>query len=158
MIQEGLWKKQRKRRKGRRWRERKECWGQMLQLDGSKHMWIEGEYWTLMKFIDDATSLVFMRFYKSESFEAAVDLTIRYFNEFGIPKSIYTDRGGVYKVNNNNPDNLLITHYEFGLNRLGINLIHARSPQAKGRVERSFQSDQKRLVPELKLFKISSIV
>lgn len=157
MLQEGLWKKQRKRRRRRRWRERKECFGQMLQLDGSEHKWVADEYWVLVKFVDDATGRIFMRFYKNESFESVVDLSIRYLKIFGKPRSIYTDRGGVYKVNNNNEDGQRITDYERSLNMLGIELIHALSPQAKGRVERSFQTDQQRLVRELKAYGITDI-
>ncbi len=157
MLSDGLWEKERKRKPGRRWRQRKEHFGQMVQMDGSKHLWIGNEYWALMKLVDDATGRVFMRFYASESYASVVDLNIRYFKKFGIPASIYTDRGSVYKVNTNNPDDILITHYERGLGNLGVELIHARSPQAKGRVERSFNTDQKRLVRELKLIGITTI-
>jgi transposase len=157
MITEGLWVQQRKRKRRRRWRARKECFGQMLQLDGSEHQWVTGIYWTLLKFIDDATGRIFMRFYPSESYESVSDLTIRYIKTFGKPCTIYTDRGGVYKVNINNDDGELMTNYERNLATINIELIHAYSPQAKGRVERSFSTDQQRLVRELDFHNIKSI-
>lgn len=156
MMQEGLWTKQRKRRAGRRWRERKECFGQMVQLDGSRHKWVPDQWWTLLKFVDDATGRVFMRFYDAESYDNVADLTIRYLKAFGKPTSIYTDRGGVYKVTVNNDEGDLITRYGKVLRELGVELIHANSPQAKGRVERSFNTDQQRLVRELVLAGITS--
>lgn len=159
LLEAGLWKRQRKRRCRRKWRERKACFGQMLQLDGSSHKWIvsSDEYWTLLKFIDDATGRVFARFYSAETHAHVVDLTIRYFKKFGKPISIYTDRGGVYKINNNNEDGERITNYDRALTSVGVELIHAYSPQAKGRVERSFLTDQARLVRELALHEITTM-
>jgi len=159
LIDKELWKKQRKRVKHRQWREPKEHCGQMVQLDGSRHIWVSGSgtYWTLIKIIDDATGKVFARFYPSESYEHVADLTIRYIKTYGKPASIYTDCGGVFKVNKSNENNDYITQYERALGAIGIVLIHAYSPQAKGRVERSFQTDQDRLVKELSLRSVTSM-
>jgi hypothetical protein len=79
-----------------------------------------------------------------------------YIEEYGRPASFYSDRGVVYKVNNNNPDNDKITQYKRSLDELNTKLIHARSPEAKGRVERLFETLQDRLVKELRLANIST--
>ena len=159
LMKNGLWQKRRKRSKHLKWRTPKEHLGQLVQLDGFSHKWVEGgnEYWTLIKFIDDATKRTFARFYPSESYEHVVDLTIRYINKFGKPVAVYSDRGGVYKVNNGNENDDRITQYERALNEIGIELKHAYSPQAKGRIERSFLTDQDRLVKELQLRNITGM-
>lgn len=159
LIANGLHATRRKSRKHRKWREPKEHLGQMLQLDGSPHLWIAGGsvYWTLIKFIDDATKRTYARFYLSESHANVVDLTIRYINKYGKPRSIYTDRGGVYKVNTHNENDDYITQYEHSLNEIDIELKHANSPEAKGRIERSFKTDQDRLVKEMYLRGITTI-
>lgn len=152
LIREKLWHKQRKRKKHRRWRKPKDFFGEMVQVDGSIHVWVEGQTWTLLRFIDDATkTILWMEFAKSESWEGLARATINYFSKHGMPISLYADRGSVFKVNVNNEENEFITQYQRALNRLDIELIHAYSPQAKGRVERSFRTDQDRLVKELKL-------
>lgn len=158
MIKDGVWQRKRNRKKHRKWRERKENYGQMLQLDGSLHRWIAGsdEYWTLIKFIDDATGKIYARFYGSESYENVADCTKKYIQKYGIPISIYADRGSVFKVNNRD-DNDFITQYQRAISELDVRLIPAYSPQAKGRVERSFQTDQDRLVKEMKLRGIRSM-
>ena len=159
LIKNGLWQKKRKRNKHRKWREPKEHLGQLVQLDGSPHKWIQGSdtYWTLIKFIDDATKRTYARFYPSEAHKYVVDLTIRYIKKYGKPAVVYTDRGGVYKVNSGNENDELITQYERALSEINIELKHAHSPQAKGRVERSFSTDQDRLVKELKLHNITTM-
>ena len=142
------------------WRERKECLGEMVQLDGSPHDWFEdrAEPCTLLAFIDDATSnILWLEFAESESTESLMKSTKSYVEESGKPASIYVDRGVVYKVNQNNPDNERITQYGRAMNELHIKLIHARSPEAKGRVENLFGTLQDRLVKELRLANISTI-
>lgn len=158
MIKDGVWQRKRNSKKHRKWRERKENYGQMEQLDGSWHKWIADcdEYWTLIKFIDDATGRVYARFYESESYASVADCTKRYIQKYGVPISIYADRGSVFKVNNRD-DNDFITQYQRALSELDVRLIPAYSPQAKGRVERSFQTDQDRLVKEMKLRGIRSM-
>jgi hypothetical protein len=142
------------------WRERKGCFGEMVQLDGSPHHWFEdrADPCTLIAFIDDATSQVlWLEFTESESTESLMKSTKSYIEEFGRPASFYADRGVVYKVNHNNPDNDKITQYKRALDELHIRLIHARSPEAKGRVENLFGTLQDRLVKELRLANVSSI-
>ena len=159
LIKNGQWQKKRKRNKHRKWREPKEHSGQLVQLDGSPHKWIESSdtYWTLIKFIDDTTKRTYARFYPSEAHEHVVDRTIRYIKKYGKPVAIYTDRAGVYKVNNGNENGDLTTQYERALSEIDIELKHAYSPQAKGRIERSFSTDQDRLVKELKLHNITTM-
>lgn len=158
MIIEGLWQRQRKRKKHKKWRKPREFFGELVQLDGSIHAWVKGEKWTLLKFVDDATkTILWMEFAKAESLEGVATATINYFTKYGMPVSLYTDKGSVFKVNINNNDNEFFTQYQRALSELGCNIIHANSPQAKGRVERSFHTDQDRLVKELKLEGINNI-
>ena len=160
MIEAGIWKSKQKKVKVRLCRERKACLGMMIQVDGSPHPWLEdrGPPCTLLAFIDDATSaLGHLEFFQSESTEALMQATKKYLLKHGRPLSLYTDRGGVFKVNTCNPDNDKLTQYGRALKELDIELIHARSPQAKGRVERVFQTLQDRLVKELRLNHISTL-
>ena len=158
LINEGLWHKKRKRKQHRRWRKPKDLFGEMVQLDGSPHIWFDGQEWTLLRFVDDATrEILWMEFVPSESYKSIANATIKYFLKHGMPLSLYTDRGKVFKVNVNNEENEFITQYQRALSQLGVKLIHAYSPQAKGRVERGFQTDQDRLVKELKLASITNI-
>jgi len=164
MIKEGIRKVKTKKVVVKHfWRERKECFGEMVQLDGSPHDWFEGrndmyDMCTLIAFIDDATSnILWLEFAESESTESLMKSTRSYIEESGRPASFYVDRGVVYKVNQNNPDNDKITQYGRAMNELHIKLIHARSPEAKGRVENLFGTLQDRLVKELRLANISTI-
>ena len=154
MIEVNLWKPKIKKVNRHYCRERKESLGEMVQLDGSPHHWFEqrGPACTLLAFIDDATSqILHLEFAKSESTESLMVSTKSYIEEFGRPVSLYTDRGSVYKVNLGNEDGDKITQYKRALDEIDINLIWARSPQAKGRVERLFETLQDRLVKELRL-------
>lgn len=161
MTKEGLWKVKIVRTITKHfWRERKPCFGEMVQLDGSPHDWFEGraEKCTLIAFIDDATSqILWLEFAKSESVESLMKSTRSYIETYGKPASFYADRGSVYKVNKNNPDNDKITQYGRAMNEIHVKLINARSPEAKGRVENLFGTLQDRLVKELRLANISSI-
>lgn len=160
MIEAGIWKKGYKRGIHRQWRERKDRYGEMQQLDGSEHDWFEGRapYCTLIKFVDDATSTItWAEFAPSESFCSLANATKNYLEKNGKPMSFYTDRGKVFKVNVYNELEEFITEYERILKELGIRLHHALSPQAKGRIERSFRTDQDRLVKLMRMKKISSI-
>jgi len=161
MIKNGLRKSKSVRKVVKHfWRERKPCFGEMVQIDGSPHDWFEGrgEICTLIAFIDDATSqILWLEFAKSESTESLMKSTRSYIECFGKPASLYSDRGVVYKVNNNNPDNDKITQYGRAMNELHVKLIHARCPEAKGRVENLFGTLQDRLVKELRLAGISTI-
>jgi len=159
LIEGGEWQVRGKRRKHCRWRERRESYGEMLQLDGSHHDWLEGRgpKMVLMKFVDDATSRVFGRFYEYEGTLPALDLTLRYIKKYGIPRQIYTDKHTTYKawreatieemLNNEEPK----SEFKRIVEGLGVSMINANSPQAKGRVERNFKTDQDRLVKEMRL-------
>ena len=159
MIENGLWQGKKRKIKHRQRRERKHFFGEMIQLDGSPHDWFEGrnEKCTLLVFIDDATSkAVWLEFVKSESTKAVMQATRNYVTNFGIPKQFYVDFGGVFRVNTNNPDHEKITQWERCCSEMGINVTHAHSPQAKGRVERANKTFQDRLVKELRLAGINS--
>jgi len=159
LIEEHLWIKKRKRSKHRKWRPRKEYYGEMVQLDGSIHDWFEGrnEKCCLLACVDDATGKVWGRFAKTESYKTVLSATKDYCLQNGKPIAFYTDRGGVFKVNLNNPDSVYKTQFERALKELDIKIIHALSPQAKGRVERFYKTAQDRLVKELRLENISNI-
>lgn len=160
MTKEGLWKAKRKKINRHYFRERKEAFGEMVQADGSPHRWFEerAPACTLIGFIDDATSQILkLDFTDSESTMNLMRVTKDYLEEFGRPVSLYVDRGGVYKVNLHNAEEDKITQYKRALDEVEIELIWARSPQAKGRVERLFETLQDRLVKELRLRGISDM-
>ena len=160
LIGESLW--QVKGVKGKRhlqWRERKGHSGEMIQMDGSHHNWLEnrGSWLVLMGFIDDATNKFFGRFYEYEGTIPAMDGLKRYIDKHGIPTCIYLDRHSTYKSHSKQTieDELegekAKSQFEKSCEELGIELIHANSPQAKGRIERLFKTLQDRLVKELRL-------
>lgn len=160
MIKESLWRAKVKKVNRHYCRERKESFGEMVQADGSPHKWFEDRApaCTLLGFIDDATSkIVYLEFALSESTETLMKSTRKYLTKSGRPASMYVDRGSVYKVNLKNEDGEKITQYKRALDELDINLIWARSPQAKGRVERLFETLQDRLVKELRLRGVNDI-
>ena len=165
LIEEGIPYKKRKKRPHRQWRERKECYGQMVQMDGSHHKWFEnrGEPCVLMGYIDDATGRPFARFYTYEGTLPAMDSFKRYIKKNGIPLSVYLDKHTTYKstgkpsLEDELNDTIPLSQFERSLKELGVEVIHANSPQAKGRVERIFNTFQDRLVKEMRLDKISSI-
>ncbi len=160
LIKEGLWVAGKRRIAYRKRRERKPCFGVMIQLDGSPHDWFEGRgpKCTLLVFIDDATSqLVWLEFAPSESFDAIMNATLKYFKKHGRPGSFYVDYGSVFSVNTNNPDREKITQFERAMKELDVEIIHARSPQAKGRVERVNRTLQDRLTKDMRLAGISTI-
>ena len=158
MTEAGLWRPKRQKIKHRKWRERKTCFGELIQMDGSDHDWFEGRAprSTLLAFIDDATGrVVHAEFAQSESNASCFAATRRYVEAFGRPLAIYVDRGKVFSVNLGNENKDRVTQYGRALAELSIKLILALSPQAKGRVERLFGTLQDRLVKELRLNSIS---
>lgn len=165
LIKEALWQaKARRVRKSLTWRERKAHFGEMVQLDGSHHDWLEGRgpKLVLMGYIDDATGRFYGRFYGYEGTMPAMDSLKGYIKQHGIPKSIYLDRHSTYKINKRETyrdwpfrDKEELTQFGRACKQLGIELIYANSPQAKGRVERVFETLQDRLVKELRLAKAS---
>lgn len=160
MTKAGLWLPKQKKATHREWRERKSCLGELVQLDGSPHKWFEDRApsCTLLAFIDDATGKVLhLEFVYEEATVPVMQATKAYLEEHGRPLGFYVDRGKVFKVNLNNPDDDKITQYRRALDELGIKVTYARSPQAKGRVERLFGTLQDRLVKELRLANINTM-
>jgi hypothetical protein len=165
LLESGDWKKSRKRRGYRQWRERRGHFGEMVQMDGSHHDWFEGRggECVLMGYVDDATGEGFGRFYEYEGTMPAMDSFRRYIGKYGIPVSVYLDRHTTYKSNGKaSLDEELageeaLTEFERALKELGVEVIHAHSPQAKGRIERFFGTLQDRLVKELRLRRIGTV-
>lgn len=165
LIEEGEWKKSRRHREHRQWRERKHHFGQMAQMDGSHHDWFEGRgpKCVLMGYIDDATNNVFARFYNYEGTFPAMDSFKRYIKKYGLPHSLYLDKHTTYKstakptiedeLNNTKP----LSQFERALKELDVELIHAQSPQAKGRIERMFGTFQDRLIKKMRLKNIKTV-
>lgn len=168
MINEKLWHaKKAGRMKKHFWRERKYNYGEMQQFDGSYHDWFEhrnvslvGEEQCLLVAVDDATgALTGACFEDNEGVEAVFRFWRRYFEANGKPISIYLDRFSTYKVNHKNAaDNKeLMTQFERAMNQVDVRVIHANSPQAKGRVEKMNGTLQRRLVKELRLNTINTV-
>jgi transposase len=160
MIEEGLWKPERAR-KGVAYqlRERRACFGELVQIDGSPYDWFEGraEECTLLVFIDDATGkLVQLRFVESESFFTYCQAAWGYFTRYGKPGAFYSDKHGIFRVNQTaNGTSDALTQFGRAMQELAIPIICANTPQAKGRVERAHQTLQDRLPKELRLRAIS---
>ncbi len=160
MIKHGVWRGKSRKPKHRTQRPRKNYFGEMVQLDGSDHDWFEGrdKKCTLLVYIDDATSsLLWLEFVPSESYKSVANATINYFEKWGFPISLYTDFGSVFSVNTNNPDRTKLTQFERANGECMVNVIHAHSPQAKGRVERANSTLQNRLIKEMRLAGISDM-
>ena len=159
MRTEGLWAGRRRARPHRQWRERSACLGQMIQMDGSHHAWLEarGPRLVLMGYIDDATGTVWARLYPSEDLPAAFDSVRRYSRHSGLPQAVYLDKHTIYRspktptVEDQLRGTWPQSQFERALAQLGVRVIHANSPQAKGRVERLFRTLQDRLVKALRL-------
>ncbi|MBC8357336.1 MAG: ISNCY family transposase [Candidatus Aminicenantes bacterium] len=160
MIAHGLWKVRRRRKRDvHQWRERKAYYGEMVQMDGSHHDWLEGRGPKLvfLGYIDDATNHVFGRFYDYEGIYPAMDSFKSYISLYGLPRSLYLDKDSTYKTTRQpDTDELLRgkeaeTQFERACGELRIEVIHANSPQAKGRIERTFGTLQDRLIKEMRL-------
>lgn len=159
MIAEGVWQRRRKRSPYRRWRARKAHWGEMVQLDGSHHDWLEGRgpRCVLMLMIDDATNRTYAQFFPAESTEAAMTVFADYVRCHGLPQSLYVDRDSIYKTtraataDETLADTGPLTQFARAMKQLDVELILANSPQAKGRVERRHGVFQDRLVKEMRL-------
>jgi hypothetical protein len=155
LLAEGLWVPRRKREPHRRRRERRACFGELVQADGSHHDWLEGRgpWMVLVAMIDDATSKVVARFYPAETTEAYMDLLGRYLRRHGRMVGLYVDRDSIFRAEDHHPSDPrpVLTQFSRALEDLQIELILAYSPQAKGRVERLFQTAQDRLVKELRI-------
>lgn len=169
MMAVGLWKP-RSRRKAQvhQLRERRACFGELVQLDGSPHHWFEGrgEYCNVNVAIDDATGRSMLEFSPSETTQDYFRIMERYFLKHGLPLALYVDKHSIFRVNT--PTNLDLrkprsdrfeglTQFARAMKELNVELIFANSAQAKGRVERINQTLQDRLVKELRLNGISDI-
>lgn len=165
LIKEKLWKKRRKRSPHRSWRERRGHFGELVQLDGSPHKWFEerGESCCLMNMVDDATGETLGRLDEQETTFGAMKLLWSWIDKYGIPTALYTDRKNVYVPDEKTAAKAelsgqeALTQFGRACKSLGIRIIQAHSPQAKGRVERSNGTYQDRLVKELRLEQISDI-
>lgn len=165
LNQENISYAKRKGRKHRQWRERKHHVGEMVQIDGSHHDWFEGRgsKCVFMGYIDDATGAVYGRFFGYEGTMPAMDSFKRYIKRYGIPQSVYLDKHSTYKstakqtVEDELEDKKSMSQFERSLFELGVRVIHANSPQAKGRIERLFRTLQDRMVKEMRLAGVNSI-
>ena len=166
MIQACLWQPRKHKVKHRAWRERRACVGELEQLDGSPHDWFEGRAprCVLLIFIDDATSRILHgEFIPVEDTVSLLRAVWAYLLLHGRPLSFYVDKDSIYKINRQVTieeelrDEQPLTQFTRAMKELGIEVITAHSPQAKGRVERGFKTHQDRLVKELRLAGISTI-
>jgi transposase len=163
MITEGIWKPKRaKKGTVHQLRERRACFGELVQIDGSEHAWFEGRgpKCTLLVYIDDATgTLGELRFVPHESFFAYCAATRAYVERYGKPVAFYSDKHSIFRVNQPRPQATTsgLTQFERVLQELDIQLLCANTPQAKGRIERANQTLQDRLVKELRLRGISDL-
>jgi len=166
MIEAGLWKPRRPRRAVHLWRPRRSAFGELVQMDTSEHAWLEGRGEAepvLVSMIDDATGRQVKRFFASDTTEANLETLGGWLRRHGRPLAVYADRNSIFRVNRPVTDaearsgREAETQFGRALRQLGIAYIPASSPQAKGRVERSFQTDQDRLVKELRLRGIATV-
>ncbi len=162
MVSEGLWLDRKARQKAvHQPRPRRDCLGELVQVDGSEHWWFEGRgpQCTLLVFVDDATSrLLHLKFVETESTFAYFAATREYLDRHGKPVAFYSDKHCVFRVNKAGAvggDGM--TQFGRCLHTLNIDIICANSPQAKGRVERANKTLQDRLVKDLRLKGISSL-
>ena len=162
MKQAGLWQRQRQRKPYRKRRERKAHFGELVQMDGSFHEWLEerGPRACLMHMVDDATTIVLGRFSAEETTWAAASLLRRWIEQYGVPQALYTDWKNVYVRPPNAQERQrgepAVTQFGRMCGKLGIRIIAASSPQAKGRVERVHGTHQDRLVKKLRLVEIDN--
>ena len=165
LVSAGRWESRRRRATHRAARERRPRQGDLVQIDGSAHDWFEGRgpQAVLMVMVDDATSKTLARFYATEDTAAAYDIFERYVGRYGLPVALYPDRDSIYvctrqacmeeQLADVGPE----TQFARAMRELGVELIPAFSPQAKGRVERRHGLFQDRLVKEMRLLGIRTI-
>jgi hypothetical protein len=161
MIEAGLWKDRDARRpRPYQPRYRRDCRGELIQIDGSKHWWFEdrGPQCTLLVYIDDATSeLMHLKMVESESTFAYMEATREYIERHGKPVAFYSDKHSVFRNAKATAMKDGMTHFGRALEALNIEIICANSPQAKGRVERANSTLQDRLVKAMRLEGITTI-
>ena len=162
MIAEDLWTPRKaKKIVTHQMRERRACFGELVQIDGSPHRWFEerAPACTLLAFIDDATGrLGELRFVQRESFFSYAEASRAYFERHGKPAAFYSDKHGIFRVNQPSAGKgEALTQFGRAMQELDVQIICANTPQAKGRVERAYQTMQDRLVKEMRLRGISNI-
>jgi hypothetical protein len=165
LIGKGFWQCGAKERVHRTQRKRRQCFGEMLQIDGSEHAWFEdrGPKCTLMVLMDDATGRIALHMAPEETTHDALIVLQKWVRKYGVPVSIYADRRTVYFTETfvqepeRRKDPAVFTEFMKVTDRLNIGMIPAYSPQAKGRVERMNGTLQDRLVKEFRLRGISTI-
>ena len=165
LLHAGLLERRRKRRLHRRRRTRREHLGELVQMDGSHHDWFEGRrgWAVLMVMIDDATGRVTAQFYENESWASSSDVFQHYARRHGLPRGLYVDQHSIYRPDGEPTGADLLdkcppeTQFGRAMRELDVALILARSPQAKGRVERMNGTLQDRLVKALRRAKIADL-
>ena len=166
LIADGHWKTHKQHSFYRAWRERRPCVGELVQLDGSDHDWFEGRgpKCVLLPYVDDATSRVlYGQFIPVEDTLNLMAASWIYLETQGRPLAFYVDKDSIYKINRQATvdeemrDSQPLTQFTRAMMELGIDVITANSPQAKGRVERGHETHQDRLVKELRLAGISTM-
>lgn len=170
MVKEGLWEPRKKRKTHvHQLRERRACFGELVQVDGSPHDWFEGRgaQCNLNVVIDDATNNGLFQFSKAETTQDYLRIVEGYVLKYGLPLAFYVDKHSIFRINT--PINLDVkkpsktdafeglTQFGRAMKELGVELIFANTPQAKGRVERMNQTLQDRLVKEMRLKQIATI-
>jgi hypothetical protein len=160
MLAEGLWSRRRQRKPYRQRRERRRHFGELVQMDGSFHDWLEdrGPGGCLMNMTDDATSEVELRLGEQETIWAAANTLRAWIEKRGVPQALYVDWKNVYKRAPTQREQLRgeepVTQFGRMCEKLGIEIIAAGSPQAKGRVERNHGTHQDRLIKKMRRKKI----
>ena len=165
LIEAGMWSARRRGAPHRQWRERREHWGEMIQRDGSDHDWFEGrrEKASMMVMIDDATNWTHAKFFESETTAAAMTVFGEYVGHYGLPRSLYVDRASIDETTRDSTveealqETAPLTQFGRAMRELGVELILAHSPQAKGRVERRHGVFQDRFVKALRLQQINTL-
>lgn len=165
LLEAGLWKRGRRRAKHRSWRERRGHFGELVQMDGSPHHWFgpDGPECTLMNMVDDATGQSLALMAEAETVEIAMRVLWCWIEHHGIPKALYVDRKNIFKskreptLEEQLAGQKPMTPFETACHKLGIEIIEAQSPQAKGRVERNHGVYQDRFLKELRLRDIKTI-
>jgi hypothetical protein len=166
LIESGDWEGARRRAEYRSRRERKEHFGELIQFDGSHHKWFEGRgpSCCLITMIDDATNTRLSQFFEQETLEGGMTVFSLWIKKYVIPEALYCDKKNAFVLTREPTDAELLagvfepkSHFGRACEKLGIQVIAANSPQAKGRVERNHGLDQDRLIKELRLAGISTI-
>lgn len=160
MIANGSWDAKRsKKARIHQQRERRTRFGELVQIDGSPHDWFDGrrEKCCLLVFVDDATGKIYLRFEEAETTEGYFRTMLGYIKHYGAPVALYSDKHGIFRVNAPETTHEGETQFKRAMDDLGVEIIYANSPQAKGRVERANQTLQDRLIKELRLAGINDI-